>query len=114
MGNFLRRSNLDELPQFINIFRGDMSVVGPRPHMLKHTVDYSHAIDKYMVRHYVKPGLTGWAQVNGYRGETKEDWQMQKRVEFDIWYLENWSFGLDMKIIFQTIYNMVKKDENAF
>ncbi len=114
VGNFLRRSNLDELPQFINIFRGDMSVVGPRPHMLKHTEDYSHAIDKYMVRHYVKPGLTGWAQVNGYRGETKEDWQMQKRVEFDIWYLENWSFGLDMKIIFQTIYNMVKKDENAF
>ena len=114
VGDFLRRTNLDEFPQFINIFKGDMSVVGPRPHMLKHTEDYSHLIDKYMVRHYVKPGLTGWAQVNGYRGETKENWQMAKRVEFDIWYLENWSFWLDLKIIAQTGYKMFKHDENAF
>lgn len=114
VGDFLRRTNLDELPQFFNVFKGEMSVVGPRPHMLKHTEDYSKQIDKYMVRHYVKPGLTGWAQVNGYRGETKEEWQMQKRVEYDIWYLENWSFWLDLKIIFQTGWKMLKHDQNAF
>ena len=114
LGNFLRKSNLDELPQFINIFMGDMSVVGPRPHMLRHTEIYSSSIDKYMLRHLVKPGLTGWAQVNGYRGETKEDWQMIKRVEYDIWYMENWSFWLDMKIIYKTGYNMLHHDENAF
>ena len=114
VGNFLRRTNLDELPQVFNILKGDMSIVGPRPHMLKHTEDYSKQIDKYMVRHYVKPGLTGWAQVNGFRGETKEEWQMRKRVEYDIWYLENWSFWLDLKIIYQTGYNMLHKEENAF
>ena len=93
---------------------GDMSVVGPRPHLLRHTEIYSSSIDKYMLRHLVKPGLTGWAQVNGYRGETKEDWQMIKRVEYDIWYMENWSFWLDMKIIYKTGYNMLHHDENAF
>lgn len=114
VGDFLRKTNLDELPQFFNVFMGDMSVVGPRPHMLKHTEDYSQQIDKYMVRHYVKPGLTGWAQINGFRGETKEEWQMQKRVEYDIWYLENWTFWLDVKIIAQTGYKMFKHDQNAF
>ena len=114
LGNFLRKTNLDELPQFINILKGDMSVVGPRPHMLKHTEMYSSHIDKYMLRHLVKPGLTGWAQVNGYRGETKEDWQMRKRVEYDIWYMENWSFWLDLKIIYKTGYNMIRSDKNAF
>ena len=114
VGNFLRKTNLDELPQFINILKGDMSVVGPRPHMLKHTEMYSSHIEKYMLRHLVKPGLTGWAQVNGYRGETKEDWQMMKRVEYDIWYMENWSFWLDLKIIYKTGYNMLKSDKNAF
>lgn len=114
VGDFLRRTNLDELPQFFNVLKGEMSVVGPRPHMLKHTENYSKQIDKYMVRHYVKPGLTGWAQVNGFRGETKEEWQMQKRVEYDIWYLENWSFWLDMKIIVQTGYKMFQHDQNAF
>lgn len=114
VGDFLRRTNLDELPQFFNVFKGEMSVVGPRPHMLKHTEDYSKHIDKYMVRHYVKPGLTGWAQVNGFRGETREEWQMKKRVEYDIWYLENWSFWLDLKIIAQTGYKMLKHDQNAF
>jgi putative colanic acid biosynthesis UDP-glucose lipid carrier transferase len=114
VGDFLRRTNLDELPQVFNILMGDMSIVGPRPHMLKHTEDYSKQIDKYMVRHYVKPGLTGWAQVNGFRGETKEEWQMRKRVEYDIWYLENWSLWLDLKIIYRTGYNMLHKEENAF
>ncbi len=115
IGSFLRRSNLDELPQLYNVFKGEMSLVGPRPHMLKHTQDYSKIINKYMVRHYIKPGLTGWAQVNGYRGETKEDWQMQKRVDFDLWYIENWSFALDVKIIGTTIYQMLfRQNKNAF
>lgn len=114
VGKFLRRTSIDELPQFINVFKGDMSVVGPRPHMIKHTEDYSKIIDRYMVRHMVKPGLTGWAQVNGYRGETRELWQMEKRVEYDVWYIENWNFWLDIKIIFLTVINMVKGEQNAF
>ena len=79
-----------------------MSVVGPRPHMVKHTHDYSKIIDKYMLRHLIKPGITGWAQVNGYRGETRELWQMERRVEYDVWYIEHWNFWLDIKIIFLT------------
>ena len=114
IGNFLRRTNLDELPQFWNVFVGDMSVVGPRPHMLKHTDLYSAIIDKYMVRHLVKPGITGWAQVNGYRGETKTVEAMEKRVEYDVWYIENWSFILDLKIIFVTILNMFRGESNAY
>ncbi len=114
VGEFLRKTNLDEFPQFWNVLKGDMSIVGPRPHMLKHTESYSQEINKYMVRHYVKPGLTGWAQVNGYRGETKEKWQMEKRIEYDIWYLENWSFWLDVKIIMQTSAKMFHHDQNAF
>ena len=113
-GDFLRRSSLDELPQFFNVWRGDMSIVGPRPHMLKHTKDYSALIDKYMVRHTIKPGITGWAQVNGFRGETRELWQMEKRVECDVWYAENWNFMLDLKIIFLTIRNAIKGEKNAF
>jgi putative colanic acid biosynthesis UDP-glucose lipid carrier transferase len=114
MGKFLRRTNLDEFPQFINVLVGDMSVVGPRPHMLKHTDDYSKLINQYMVRQFLKPGITGWAQVNGYRGETRELQQMKGRVEYDLWYMENWSIWLDIKIIFLTIYNVVRGDENAF
>ena len=114
IGQFLRRSNLDEIPQFYNVLRGDMSVVGPRPHMLKHTELYSTIIDKYMVRHLVKPGITGWAQVNGYRGETKTIEQMEERVMHDVWYLENWTFLLDFKIILVTILNMFKGEENAY
>lgn len=102
VGDFLRRTNLDEFPQFINVLRGEMSVVGPRPHMLKHTEQYSALIDKYMVRHLVKPGVTGWAQVTGYRGETKTLEQMEGRVKRDVWYIENWSFFLDLKIIVVT------------
>jgi len=105
VGKFLRKSNLDELPQFINVFLGQMSLVGPRPHMLKHTVQYSELIEQYLVRHYVKPGITGWAQVNGYRGETDELWKMEKRVEYDMEYIENWSVWFDFKILFLTVFN---------
>lgn len=114
LGNFLRKSNIDELPQFINVLLGDMSVVGPRPHMLKHTEEYSALIDKYMVRHLVKPGVTGWAQINGFRGETKELWQMEGRVERDIWYLEHWTFILDIYIIYKTVKNVVKGEKEAY
>ncbi|MBE6300696.1 MAG: undecaprenyl-phosphate glucose phosphotransferase [Parabacteroides distasonis] len=114
IGDFLRRTNLDEFPQFINVLLGDMSVVGPRPHMLKHTEQYSALIDKYMVRHLVKPGVTGWAQVTGYRGETKTLEQMEGRVKRDVWYIENWSFFLDLKIIVVTVLNMFKGEKNAY
>ena len=114
IGDFLRRTNLDEFPQFINVLKGDMSVVGPRPHMLKHTEQYSSLIDKYMVRHLVKPGVTGWAQVTGYRGETKTLEQMEGRVKRDVWYIENWSFFLDLKIIVVTLLNMFRGEKNAY
>ncbi len=114
LGKFLRKTNLDELPQFLNVLLGNMSVVGPRPHMLKHTEDYSRLLDEYMIRHFVKPGVTGWAQVNGFRGEIKEEEQLRKRIEHDIWYLENWSLWLDVRIIFMTLYVTFKGDKNAF
>lgn len=114
LGNFMRKTSIDELPQFINVLLGDMSVVGPRPHMLKHTEEYSKLIDKYMVRHLVKPGITGWAQVTGFRGETKELWQMEGRVERDIWYLEHWTFMLDLYIIYKTVKNAVKGEKEAY
>lgn len=114
VGDFLRRTSLDELPQFFNVWLGQMSVVGPRPHMLKHTEEYRQLIDKYMVRHNVKPGISGWAQVNGYRGRTEELWQMEKRVEYDVWYIENWSFMLDLKIIVRTLVNAFQGEKNAF
>lgn len=113
-GDFLRRTSIDELPQFINVLMGDMSVVGPRPHMLKHTEEYTRLVDSYMVRHTVKPGITGWAQVNGYRGITDELWKMEKRVECDVWYIENWSLLLDVKIVIRTVLNAFHKDKNAF
>lgn len=114
LGNFLRKSSLDELPQFINVWKGDMSIVGPRPHMLKHTEDYSKLIDRYMVRHLVKPGITGWAQVNGYRGVTDQLWKMEKRVECDVWYIEHWTFLLDLKIMVRTVLNVFKGEQNAY
>ena len=114
LGNFLRKSNIDELPQFINVLLGSMSVVGPRPHMLKHTEEYSKLVDKYMVRHLIKPGITGWAQINGFRGETKELWQMEGRVERDIWYLEHWTFMLDLYIIYKTVKNLIRGDKEAY
>jgi len=113
-GDTMRRLNIDELPQFLNVLKGDMSVVGPRPHMLAHTNQYSAIIGKYMVRHFVKPGVTGWAQVSGFRGETKELWQMEERVKHDIWYIENWSLWLDIHIIWLTIKSTLGKDENAY
>ncbi len=114
IGRIIRKTSLDEFPQFINVLRGDMSLVGPRPHMLRHTDDYSSQLDDFMVRHFVKPGITGWAQVNGFRGETKTLADMQGRIERDVWYLENWSLWLDMKILFLTAYNMVKGEKNAY
>jgi putative colanic acid biosynthesis UDP-glucose lipid carrier transferase len=113
-GNFLRRSSIDELPQFYNVWLGEMSIVGPRPHMVAQTELYSELIDKYMLRHTIKPGITGWAQVRGYRGQTEELWQMEKRVEYDVWYAENWTFFMDLKIIFRTVWNALKGEENAY
>ncbi|WP_220576198.1 undecaprenyl-phosphate glucose phosphotransferase [Bacteroides sp. FSHCM14E1] len=113
-GNFLRKSSIDELPQFINVLLGDMSVVGPRPHMLKHTEQYSQLINKYMVRHFVKPGVTGWAQVTGFRGETHELWQMEGRVQRDIWYIEHWTFMLDLYIIYKTVRNALEGEKEAY
>lgn len=104
IGAILRKYNLDELPQFFNVLFGEMSVVGPRPHMLQHTDQYSTLINHYKVRHYVKPGVSGWAQVNGYRGLTDELWKMEKRVEFDMEYLKNWNFFWDLKIIYLTLF----------
>ncbi len=114
VGAFLRKSSLDELPQFINVLLGNMSIVGPRPHMLKHTEEYSQKVDKYMLRHTVKPGITGLSQIMGYRGETKELYQMKMRARVDRFYIENWSFYLDLKIIYFTIVSMFKGDANAF
>jgi putative colanic acid biosynthesis UDP-glucose lipid carrier transferase len=114
IGKFLRKSNLDELPQFLNVLLGTMSVVGPRPHPVPLNIASKDSIENYMMRHWVKPGITGWAQVNGYRGETRVPHLMQKRVEHDVWYLENWTFWLDLQIIVQTLVNMVKGEKNAF
>jgi len=114
VGAFLRRTSMDELPQFFNVLMGNMSVVGPRPHMLSHTEQYSELINNFLVRHYAKPGITGWAQVNGFRGETKELADMENRVEHDIWYIENWSFLLDLKIIGLTVVNVFQGEKNAF
>lgn len=113
-GNFMRKTNIDEFPQFFNVLRGDMSIVGPRPHMLSHTKIYGDLIEKYMVRHFVKPGITGWAQVTGCRGETKELWQMEERVQKDVWYIENWSFLLDLRIIWKTAFTVFCPDEHAY
>ena len=113
IGAFMRKTNLDEFPQFFNVLFGQMSIVGPRPHMLKHTEQYSALINDYLVRHFAKPGITGWAQVNGFRGETKELIDMKRRVEYDIWYIENWTFLLDLKIIYMTVMNMFKGEKNA-
>ncbi|PZU82202.1 MAG: undecaprenyl-phosphate glucose phosphotransferase [Chryseobacterium sp.] len=113
-GSFMRKTSIDELPQFVNVFLGHMSVVGPRPHMLSQTEQYAKITKKYMLRHIVKPGITGWAQVMGSRGEIFSNKDMENRVEKDIWYIQNWSFFLDLKIIFLTFYNIVKGDEQAY
>jgi putative colanic acid biosynthesis UDP-glucose lipid carrier transferase len=113
-GNFMRKTNIDELPQFFNVLLGDMSVVGPRPHMLKHTEEYSSIINRYMVRHLAKPGITGLAQVSGFRGETQHLSQMEDRVKKDIEYIENWSLLLDLRIILRTITNIFKGEKMAY
>lgn len=114
LGRFLRKSNIDELPQFFNVFLGSMSVVGPRPHMLQHTTAFNEMENDYMVRHFVKPGITGLAQINGFRGEIKHPDMLHKRIENDINYLENWSMMEDVRIIWQTIMVSIKGDQNAY
>ena len=114
IGKFLRRTSLDEFPQFINVLIGEMSLVGPRPHMVKHTSDYSKIVDNFMIRQFLKPGITGWAQINGFRGQITDDQQIKSRVTSDLWYLENWTIWLDIRIIFLTVYKVFKGDENAF
>jgi len=114
LGKFLRKTSIDEFPQFINVFIGSMSVVGPRPHMLKHTDEYSKLIEKFMGRHYVKPGITGLAQCLGYRGETKSLSDMENRVRLDVYYIENWTFWLDIKMVFLTVVSLIRGSEKAF
>ncbi|MEX6689954.1 undecaprenyl-phosphate glucose phosphotransferase [Danxiaibacter flavus] len=114
LGKFLRHTNLDEFPQFLNVLKGQMSIVGPRPHMLKHTEQYSQNLHQYMSRHLVKPGITGWAQINGYRGEITSADNLRNRIRYDLQYLENWSIWLDLKIILLTVINTIKGDKNAF
>ena len=114
IGKFIRKTSIDELPQFYNVLLGDMSVVGPRPHPVSHTEMFVGKIDKFMVRHFVKPGITGLAQVSGYRGEIETDKDIINRVKYDIFYLENWSIFLDLKIVFMTIFNALKGDKKAY
>lgn len=115
LGHILRRLSLDELPQFWNTLTGDMSVVGPRPHMCSMNDRYSSILSDYMIRHMIKPGITGWAQVNGLRGNAEDFPKIKRRVEHDVWYMDHWSFILDLKIIARTFYNILSgRDENAF
>ncbi|WP_271768283.1 undecaprenyl-phosphate glucose phosphotransferase [Aquimarina algiphila] len=114
VGKFIRRTSIDELPQFINVLKGDMSVVGPRPHMVKHNEDFAQRVDKFMVRHFVKPGITGLAQVSGFRGEIETNKDIVNRVKYDIFYVENWSLLLDIKIIILTIINAIRGEEKAY
>ena len=114
IGKFIRKTSIDELPQFFNVLLGDMSVVGPRPHMVSHTKMYADSVDRFMVRHFVKPGITGMAQVKGYRGEIETQRDIVNRVKYDIFYLENWSVLLDIKIVFQTVFNIFKGEEKAY
>ena len=110
LGAFLRKSSLDELPQFINVLQGRMSIVGPRPHAVAHNELYRNLIKGYMIRHKVKPGITGWAQVNGFRGETDTLDKMQSRINFDLDYLRNWTLKLDLQIILKTIFVVFKRE----
>ena len=114
VGKFIRKTSIDELPQFYNVLFGDMSVVGPRPHMVSHTNMYAKRIDKFMVRHFVKPGITGLAQIKGFRGEVETDKDIINRVKYDIFYVENWSLLLDLKIVVQTFFNAIKGEEKAY
>lgn len=113
-GKFLRRTSIDELPQFINVLKGDMSIVGPRPHATIHDDDFVSRIENYNYRYKIRPGITGLAQVNGSRGETYDINLMKKRIDYDLWYIKNWSFWLDIQIVFLTIWKTVKGDPNAY
>ncbi len=114
VGKFIRKTSIDELPQFFNVLLGDMSVVGPRPHMVSHTEMYAKSVDKFMVRHFIKPGISGLAQINGFRGEVETEKDIINRVKYDIFYLENWSLLLDIKIVFATIFNAIKGEKKAY
>lgn len=114
VGKIIRKTSIDELPQFFNVLVGDMSVVGPRPHMVSHTEMYAQKVDKFMVRHFIKPGITGLAQTNGYRGEVENDKDIIYRVKYDIYYVENWSLLLDIKIVIATLINAIKGEEKAY
>ncbi|MFY0603968.1 MAG: exopolysaccharide biosynthesis polyprenyl glycosylphosphotransferase [Flavobacteriaceae bacterium] len=114
IGAFLRKTSIDELPQFINVLFGDMSVVGPRPHLESLSIEYQKEVDDYLKRHIVKPGITGLAQVSGYRGEIKKKSDIKNRIKLDIFYIENWSFFLDIKIIIKTIFNVFEGEEKAY
>lgn len=114
IGKFIRRTSIDELPQFINVFLGDMSVVGPRPHMELQTEGYQVSVDKYLVRHFVKPGITGLAQVRGYRGEVETKSDILNRIRLDVLYVERWSLGLDLQIIYSTVHNVFAGEEKAY
>ncbi|TGV03836.1 undecaprenyl-phosphate glucose phosphotransferase [Flavivirga rizhaonensis] len=114
IGAFIRKTSIDELPQFFNVLFGNMSVVGPRPHMVSHTNMYAQRVDKFMVRHFVKPGITGLAQISGFRGEIEEEKDIINRVKYDIFYIENWSLLLDLKIMLQTFLNAIKGEEKAY
>lgn len=114
IGRFIRKTSIDEIPQFYNVLKGEMSVVGPRPHLWSQNVAYGNKVKKYMVRHYVKPGVTGLAQVKGFRGEIETDDDMINRIKFDVFYIENWSFIMDIKIIIQTVVNIFKGEEKAY
>jgi len=114
IGAFLRKTSIDEFPQFLNVFLGDMSVVGPRPHVESLSLEYQKEVDDYLKRHIVKPGITGLAQISGYRGEIKTKSDIKNRVRLDIFYIENWAFFLDLKIIIQTVLSIFKGDEKAY
>ena len=114
IGKFIRKTSIDELPQFINVLKGDMSVVGPRPHMVSHTHMYAEKIDKFMVRHFIKPGITGLAQVSGFRGEVEDDDFIKNRVKYDIYYLENWSIIMDIRIVIKTVFDALRGDDKAY
>jgi putative colanic acid biosynthesis UDP-glucose lipid carrier transferase len=114
LGRFLRKSSLDELPQFLNVLRGDMSVVGPRPHSIPHNLESLNVVSSYTLRHIIKPGITGWAQVNGLRGITKTNLDMQNRVNYDLYYIRKWNFWLDCQIVLQTIINLLKGEQQAY
>jgi putative colanic acid biosynthesis UDP-glucose lipid carrier transferase len=114
IGRFMRKTSIDEMPQFLNVLKGEMSIVGPRPHLWSQNHKYASKIKKYMVRLYVKPGITGLAQIKGYRGEIETDADMINRIKYDVFYIENWSFALDLKIIIQTIVNIFKGEDKAY